>query len=235
MKKTRFGIVILWVLFLGVLSAYGIGDINVVPLDYDFGETEIGGSVSALVRVSNTGSSSLTVEDVNFQSGSSSDFAITSSMILPRTISAGGFFDVEITFTPSTSGVCLAVLAISSSDPDEPLVLVALRGTGVGGSVTPKEQIEAIVDLMKTSIADGSLVGSGQGKSGKGRLKALLNMMKRARELIEAEAFEEACEQLASAYAHADGEERPPDFVAGSGAAALAAQIEELMETLECD
>ena len=235
MKKSHLAFLIFWVLFFGTPSAHAAGDIEVVPLDYDFGNIDIGTSVATLVRVSNIGSSSLTVQDITFQAGSSTDFAITPTMTLPRTISARGFFDVEITFTPSTAAISSAVLAITSLDPDEPLVLVALSGTGVGGEVTPMEQIDTILDFIKASIADGSLVGSGPGKSAKGRLKALVNMVKRTRDLIEAESFEEACHQLQSAYAHTDGQNRPPDFVAGNAATDLAAKIQELLETLACD
>jgi len=229
---------ILWVLFFGTCSVYAVGDIEVTPVapfDYDFGNIDIGTPVVGLVHVSNVGDSSLTVEDITFQAGSSTDFANTSTMFLPRTISPRFSFDVEITFTPSAAGPSSAVLAIASSDPDEPVVLVALSGTGVAGSATPIEQIDGILDFVETSVADGSLAGSGPGKSSKGRLKALVNMLKHARDLIEAESFEEACQQLQSAYAHTDGQKRPPDFVAGNAAADLAAKIQELIETIGCD
>jgi len=235
MEKSHMAFLILWVLFFGTCSVYAVGDIEVAPFDYDFGNIDIGTSVSTLVHVSNVGDSSLTVEDITFQAGSSTDFANTSTMFLPRTIGPRFSFDVEITFTPSTAGLSSAVLEITSSDPCEPVVLVALSGTSVGGSATPMEQIDGILDSVETSIADGSLVGSGPGKSAKGRLKALVNMLKHARNLIEAESFEEACQQLQSAYAHTDGQNRPPDFVAGDAAADLAAQIQELIETLGCD
>jgi len=237
MKQSHVVFVMLLALLLAVPSVHAEGDIEVVPFDYDFGDVNIGSSIATLVKINNVGDSALTVNAIGFQAGSSTDFAITSTMLLPRTISAGWYFEVEITFAPSAAGLSSATIEITSEDPDEPLVVVALSGTGIGGgTVTPLEQVESILDFMGESIADGSLIGSGPGKSATHRLKALVNMIESARNLIEAELFEEARHKLESAYVHTDGQNRPPDFVVANDAASdLAGQIMELIDSLPSD
>jgi hypothetical protein len=210
-------------------------EIDVVPLFYDFGEVEVGSSEAVVIVINNVGDSSIAVWDILFQGGSSGDYSMTSAPYLPVFFSAGGSVDAEITFTPSDNNPSSAVLEITSSDPNEPVIEVLLVGQGIGGEITPLEQIETILDFTGTAVQEETLVGKGPGKSAKNRLNALLNMLNRAKSLIEVELYDQACEQLNSAYKHADGQNRPPDFVTGQAAPELAGEIMELIVALECD
>ena len=92
-----------------------------------------------------------------------------------------------------------------------------------------------ILTFINEAVSEQTLWGTGPGKSAKGRLGALRNMVETADNLIEAELFEEGCQQLLDAYRRTDGEPVPPDFVSGSAAPELAGMIEDLMLDLGCE
>ncbi|MFC1792531.1 hypothetical protein ACFL3Q_02975 [Planctomycetota bacterium] len=98
----------------------------------------------------------------------------------------------------------------------------------------PIDEIEEILDFVDDSVEDGTLTGDGPGKSAGNRLNALINMLEEAQSLIEAGLYEEACDQLWSAYRKCDGVARPPDFVTGDAADDLAVMILLMMDELGC-
>ncbi|MFC1792020.1 hypothetical protein ACFL3Q_00350 [Planctomycetota bacterium] len=98
----------------------------------------------------------------------------------------------------------------------------------------PEDPIEEILDFVEESVEDGTLTGDGPGKSADNRLNALINMLEEAQGLIEAGLYEEACDQLWSAYRKCDGEIRPRDFVTGEAAEDLADMILLMMDELGC-
>ena len=77
------------------------------------------------------------------------------------------------------------------------------------------------------------LTGSGPGNSAGNRFNALVDMIDAARGLIELGLIDDAREQLQSALLHTDGQPRPPDFVTGPAASALADRILQLLALLE--
>ena len=212
-----------------------IGNIEVSPAEYDFGEVELGTSSTVIVTISNVGGADLTVETIAFEAGSSGDFAITTAPSLPAVVAPGGILgDVEITYAASAAGLAAAGLEIVSDDPDEPLVVVSLIGTGVVVEPPPSEQIQAVLDFFDASVDGGILVGDGPGNSAERRLNALRNMIETAGDLIEDGLLGDACEQLQAAYKKTDGEPRPPDFVTGAAASELAILIQDLMTSIGC-
>jgi hypothetical protein len=56
--------------------------------------------------------------------------------------------------------------------------------------------MDKILEFFDDSVADGSLTGSGPGKSANGRLNALRNMLEMAAEFIFVGDIEDACGQL---------------------------------------
>ena len=132
--------------------------------------------------------------------------------------------EVDVTFTP-TNGEASATIEIISSDLDEPLVEVTFTGSGPTQSEEPVEVIEDIIDFLYTSVSNETLIGSGPGRSAKGRLKALTNMLFNAEALIEEGNIYAAMGQLQSAYKKTANE----TFVTGPAAQELARQIAELI------
>jgi hypothetical protein len=235
MKTIRLFNLVLWSFLFVTPCVYAVSDIDVEPIFYDFGEVETGLSETVVIVINNAGNSSIAINNIVFETGSSDDYIITSVPYLPVFFGAGGHVNVEITFTPSDNSPSSAILEITSSDPDEGVVEVLLTGQGIGGEITPLEQVEAIVDFADTSVAGETLVGKGPGKSAKNRLNVLLEKIKRAETLVEEERGEEACEQLNNAYKHTDGQAKPTDFVEGPAASELASKIIVLIEALGCD
>jgi hypothetical protein len=236
MKTTHlFHFVVLSLAFVCIPCVYGGPVINVVPLSHDFGQVEVGSSESVVITIHNEGDDHITIYDANFPAGSSSDYSITSFFLPPVFFTAGGHFDLDITFAPSADGPSQAILEIESSDPGQPLVQVMLTGEGTGGETTPPEQIEEINDFVKTSVDDRTLVGTGRGSSARNRLRTFAKKLQIVESLIEDELYSEACALLKSLYKHCDGLDRPKDFVEGEATPELATKIEELLAALDCD
>jgi hypothetical protein len=212
--------------------------IEVLPMVYDFGDVELGTSSTNIITISNVGEYALTVFDISFQPGSSSDFSITMAPTLPTVVQIDMSTEVEITYTPSAEGYSSAVLEISSNDPYYSLVQVQLSGTGVEVEPPPEEQIAEVLDFIDTSVDQGTLMGDGPGNSAEKRLNALRNMIEAASDLIEHGEIEKACQQLMDAYKKTDGltpPESPPDFVTGDAASELASMLQVLMTSLGCE
>lgn len=233
MKSTQLLHFAAWSFLFMSPCVYAVPDIDVVPASYDFGEVDVGTSETIEVVINNVGDSSITISAIFLQPESSEDYSVDVPYYLPMFFSEGGDITVEVTFSPSDNSASSAVLQIDSSDPDEPVVEVVLTGQGVGGEITPLEQIDAIVEFSAEAVESETLVGKGRGKSAKNRLNALLKMLERAKSLIEEEQYDQACGQLRAAYKHSDGLNRPPDFVAGDATSELADKIMTLIEALE--
>lgn len=100
--------------------------------------------------------------------------------------------------------------------------------------IKPKDPIEEILDFIDDSVEKETLVPVKPGKPGQGQLGALINMIEAAGDLIEAELFLDACQQLWDALEKTDGLSPPesaPDFVIGEATPELAGMIEILMES----
>jgi len=201
-------------------------------LAHDFGDVNVGDSTTYMVQIQNVGNGEMEVNSVTLDG--SADFAITSAPAMPFTIapSESILVDIEITYTPSVEGYVSTTVLIASDDEDEPLVEVALSGVGVAVEVPPTQQIQDIIDSYNQSIAEGTIVGYGPGNSPAKRVKALLNMMKSASDLIIAEDSVQAIAQLESIAKKTDGEIRPPDFIVGDDVASFNLMVNNLIDDL---
>ncbi|MCP4298877.1 MAG: choice-of-anchor D domain-containing protein [Proteobacteria bacterium] len=229
-------LILVFMSWLSVPSpAHAVPDIDVIPMDIDFGEVEVSTSSTAIITISNVGGHDLVVSDISFKDGSSLDFTITSMPSMPAIIPPPDgqveSIEVEVTFSPSDSGYSMAVLQIASNDEDEEIVEVLLAGMGVEVVVT----IEDILDYFDESVAEGTLEGRGYRLwVKKSRLKAMRVMLVAAGELIERGRIGLACKVLNRAYNRCDGEPWPPDFVIGEARTRLADMILDLGENLGC-
>ncbi len=209
-------------------------DIVVYPaaLTYDFGVVAIGDSNTVLVQIGNLGDADLEVTAITLSG--SADFAVTDAPAVPFTVapSESIVVDIQIAYTPSGEGQVSATLTIASDDADEPSVEVALAGTGVIVEVPPQEQMQQIIDVFDGAVGLGTLVGYGPGNKPENRLKAFGNMLDAASDLINAEDYAQAIEQLESIANKCDGNVRPPDFVVGEAAASLNTAIVALVDDL---
>ena len=105
-------------------------DIQVTPLALSFGTVAVGDSVVQQVNVSNAGTGACTI---NWQlaAGGSVNFTIeASTQALPGALAPGGSVTVAARYAPSEAGGDSGALQITSEDPSEPQVTVALSGSG---------------------------------------------------------------------------------------------------------
>jgi hypothetical protein len=120
-------------------------DVATVPSALDFGDTPLGTSVEATLRVRNQGGAPLVVSSTSIGGSHPEEFAITSvhppaarrggevwvatagSFMLPPGMTA----NVQIRFTPSAEGAKSALLQVASNDPDEDLVEIAISAYAV--------------------------------------------------------------------------------------------------------
>ena len=205
-------------------------------LSHDFGDVPICESRTYVAQIMNIGNADLEVSSVTLDPLGSADFTITSAPNTPFIVVPSDTFvvDIEITFTPTTEGYVSTTLLIESNDEDEPLVEVELSGVGVIGEIPPEQQIQNILDFFDQSVSDGTLVGYGPGNSSEKRLNALRNMINAVGDLINAECYAQAIEQLESINKKTDGEKRPPDFVVGEATPILNQMVKDLIAALSC-
>ena len=88
--------------------------------------------------------------------------------------------------------------------------VVEVDGSGISATGTA-----TFLAFFDASTANGSLVGEGPGNSGKGRLKAVRNMIVAAVDAVGGG----ACAPLLQALRRTDGTQPPPDFVSGGASA----------------
>jgi hypothetical protein len=101
------------------------GTLSVSPQSVAFGNVLIGTSSKQTVSLSNSSSTSITVNSVGI---SGTGFSQSSST-MPLTLAAGQSSSVTVTFAPQNSGSVSGALQISSN-ASNPSVSVALSGTG---------------------------------------------------------------------------------------------------------
>jgi len=130
------------------LHVTGAPDIAVDPDSLDFGTVYIGYPESLPLLVSNKGTDILTVTDI---AANVAEFSVdlTNFVLAP-----GKDTMVNVTFAPTAVGEVWGSLSISSNDPDEPVVNVALRGEGLyppSITVTPDSFVVAVNESDSTT------------------------------------------------------------------------------------
>jgi len=110
--------------------------LSVSPTSINFGVVSTGVKGTSNLLLSNTGSANLTISVLSL---SGADFAI-SGITTPATIAAGQSVSATITFAPTAAGSVTGGLQITSNDPTNPALTVALTGTG---TTTPTGQLSA--------------------------------------------------------------------------------------------
>jgi len=210
-------------------------DIEVSQYDYDFGQTDIGTTRYGVLTVYNLGSEALTVQSIEIQQGQDVQFGFTPLQVMPLTLAPNTALDIEILYTPVLEGLAQATLQLTSDDPDQPALQVALAGEGISVVLSPEEQMTQLFDAFDLAVQQGSIQGVGDKKSAVNKLKTFGKMLAIADELIAGGYDEEALDTLLMIEAKCDGEKSPKDFVQGDGNAVedLNALINDLINALQ--
>jgi hypothetical protein len=94
--------------------------------------------------------------------------------------------------------------------------------------------LEEFTDFIDDAVDDGTIVGSGPGNSGVGRLNALRNKIDEGIALAEAGDIGGACNKFENALDRVDGVPKPPDFATGDAADDLRGLLQDLISSLSC-
>jgi hypothetical protein len=103
--------------------------ITISPLDVGFGYKAIGNSYSAVVSVTNSGSSVLTIGQI--VKPSTAFYQITNDTCSGKSLAAAAACTVTVQFSPTHSGVFYDTFDIPSSDENFPDMWVNLSGEGI--------------------------------------------------------------------------------------------------------
>lgn len=124
--------------------------LSVSPTSINFGSISTGQKATNNLVLSNTGSASLTISLLTL---TGSEFTI-SGITTPATIAAGQTAQAVLAFSPTVAGSVTGNLAITSNDPVNPTLNVALSGTGTS---TATGQLSASPSSVSFgSVATGS-------------------------------------------------------------------------------
>lgn len=238
MKRLNLILLIAIILiFMSWLSAmpFAYADtLEVLPTDHDFGDVEVGTTVTTIVSMTNINGLEVEVYGLGFRAGGSADFSLVSSPPVPFIVVQGETVEVEVAFSPSAAGYVTSVLEIESTDSLTPVHEIFLGGVGVDTQPEPVT-IQAILEFYDASIEAGTLDGTGPTDSSrKTKLKVFRFMLVAAGTLIESGYFGWACHVLERTFIRSDGLLRPKDFVQGDARAELNGMIGQLRADMGC-
>ncbi len=145
-------------------------DIEVSPGAIDFGEVAVGSpSVSETVTVTNVGDASLQISNVGLEETAGMPYTI--SAVGSVLLAPGDATTFAVTFAPDTAADWTTNVLISSNDPDEAVVPVALTATGIAPAIqVDPENFDfgtlyigcvAAAPISLTNIGNADLVISG--------------------------------------------------------------------------
>ncbi|MBN1480664.1 choice-of-anchor D domain-containing protein, partial [candidate division KSB1 bacterium] len=104
-------------------------DIAVDPVSHDFGNVQVTKSEQTTITVSNEGDATLSVSSFAITGTHADQFSIVSGGD-PVGIEPEGTHEVVVQFAPTSEGAKTAALTITSNDPNESPLSVALTGNG---------------------------------------------------------------------------------------------------------
>ena len=107
-------------------------DIRVTPAGYDFGRVDVGDTASLDLLVENVGTGPLELLSHEL-AGDGASFALGSAS--SSVVEPGASVVLPVAFHPAVPGELSDTLMLTSNDPDEPQLEVALTGTGVGPAI----------------------------------------------------------------------------------------------------
>jgi parallel beta-helix repeat protein len=111
------------------LPVVAVPDIAVKPASHNYGNVNVGANATQTIVVSNAGTANLDVTATNFSGANAGEFAITSGGA-PFTLAPNATRNVVVSFKPTSTGAKSVSLNITSNDPDENPLTVALSGNG---------------------------------------------------------------------------------------------------------
>lgn len=134
-------------------------DINLSTTNINFGEVQVGKSLTKNFQIQNLGDALLQITSIT---SSNAQFTVTGVANVP----AGAFITISVKFTPTSSGSKAGVITILSNDPDEPNITLTVQGIGVvlptpNIKVSPSVLNFGDVEVGKTAIKSFNIYNDG--------------------------------------------------------------------------
>ncbi len=125
------------------------------PGSVNFPSTAPGSSSNQVVTVSNEGSAALVISNTTTPAA---PFSITSNNC--ATVSAGSSCAISLAFAPSAEGSFSSGITLTSNDPDESSVTIALSGSAVegGGSVEDFDPLTGNGNVSRSALTMTTLI-----------------------------------------------------------------------------
>jgi hypothetical protein len=138
-----------------VTARFEVPDISISPTFFDFKDVRLRQtSPPASFTITNNGIGNLKITKIEMLGTDARLFKMTRSMTRSRqqtlTLSPGGQYPFSVTFSPTSIGLKTATLRITSNDPDESIMEIALTGNGT----------DSIFTASNTPMAAGAIVQS---------------------------------------------------------------------------
>lgn len=194
----------------------------------DFGSVALGDQGAEIVTITNN-----SAFDIIVSASCDTGTGFSTDWVGSQPLSPGFSTPVNVYFDPLANGDATDVLVIdvlvNDDDPNPPSVeqeTVDLIGTG-GGSTDPGDLINDILAFYDQSIADGTLVSTGNHPNR--RYRALRNRIRAIGWLIDQGYFCQASYITGTAILRTDGAPNPKDFVEDS---AEGSALQELNDQL---
>jgi hypothetical protein len=220
-------------------------NIAVDPIEWDYGEVELGESGSMSFTIESIGPvTALNVYGI-YMLDDSGAFQIASvthvetgtelSDPYARNLPLGEHMEIVAEFTPTYFGLFEGQILIVSNALNFSSFYIPIQGEGAPYEPGPGELMEDLIDQFDDCVAEGALWGEGSGNAGTAHLEVFGGMLDAADDLIGLGDIDGACRQLDHASVKSDGVTPPPDFIGGACTGTINTMIGVVMETLECD
>lgn len=123
-----------------------------------FGNVDINTTATRNLTVSNTGTADLAIGSL---SGLAAPFSLQSDDCSNQTVPASGSCQVTVRFAPTATGYASDDLNIPSNDPDEPVTVIGVNGTGTepGGTVDNFDPLSGNGNVNRTMLTYAFLTG----------------------------------------------------------------------------
>ncbi len=126
-------------------------DIRVTPSSISL-LARTGDTATGTLTIHNNGSTyPLNVSGYDLEPGTSPLFSITAGPTPPFTLQVGESAGIDITFAPTSAVIAMGTLRITSDDPDENPLDVALSGVGVNRNLAPADQRAACLKTVESA------------------------------------------------------------------------------------
>jgi len=131
----------------GLKSTINTGTLVISTRAVNFGNVAIGQTATATISLSNTGSASIQIDQIQLQGAA---FALTGQNNAPVSVAAGNSYSLGVSFSPTSAGTTTGALVLTSSLSSDSQVTVALSGTG--------ESAGPGLTLQSTSVSFGDVI-----------------------------------------------------------------------------